>query len=191
MMLAMVACASSSPPPVAADPPPPAAAPPAAPPPVAADPPPPATAADAPPTAEQANKLKSACADPSGTVLVAVDRIKQGSQGTPDQKQTATIFNNGAWSMTDTVGGAAEAGCVSDADRIRLRDELANAPWQIKHAKFRCMMVSLVHTEYSVHGKLVWTEKVCSGETLDKASAAAIADVDAVMQKLEPNRQNI
>jgi hypothetical protein len=185
MMLALVACASPPPPP-AVDPQPAPSPPPA----VAADPPPAPVAAD-PAPATPADRMRPACGEANGAALVAVDRIKQGMQGAPDQKQTATIFDGGAWTMTDTVGGAPESGCVPDADLGRLRDELAKAPWQIQHAKFRCMMVSLVHTDYSVHGKLVWTEKVCSGETLDKASAAAIADVDAVMQKLDPNRQKI
>jgi hypothetical protein len=174
MMLALVACASPPPPAPPVDPPPA---------PIAADPLPPAMPAD--------RAKPPACADANGPALVAVDRIKQGTQGSPEQKQTATIFDNGAWSMTDTTGGAPESGCVPDDDLKRLRDELASAPWQIQHAKFRCMMVSLVHTDYTVHGKLVWTDKVCSGETLDKASAAAIADVDAEMQKLDPNRQKI
>jgi hypothetical protein len=186
MMLALVGCATASAPPE------PPINPQPAPPPVVADPPPTTpVAADAPPPASPADRMKPACAEAKGPALVAVDRIKQGAQGSPDQKQTATIFDNGAWSMTDTTGGAPESGCVPDDDLARLRDELAKASWQIQHAKFRCMMVSLVHTEYSVHGKLVWTEKVCSGETLDKASAAAIADVDAVVQKLDPNRQKI
>jgi hypothetical protein len=182
MTLALVACASSSPPPAPPVDPQPAPAPVAQP----VDPPP------APPVeAAPAERRRPACAEANGPALVVVDRIKQGSQGSPAQTQSATIFDNGAWSMNDTLGGAPESGCVPDDDFARVRDELANAPWQIQRAKFRCMMVSLVHTDYSVHGRLVWTEKVCSGETLDKASAAAIADVDAVIQKLDPNRQKI
>ncbi|HEX4452154.1 MAG TPA: hypothetical protein VH143_14855 [Kofleriaceae bacterium] len=137
------------------------------------------------------NRMRPACAEAKGPVLVAVDRIKTGAQGSPDQKQTATLFDDGAWSMTDTAGGKPESGCVPDADFKRVKAELAQATWQIAHAKFRCMLMSLVRTEYSVEGKLVWTAKVCSGETLDKASATAISDVDAVVQKLDPNRQKL
>jgi hypothetical protein len=137
------------------------------------------------------DRTRPACAEAKGPALVAVDRIKTGTQGSPDRSQTATIFDDGAWSMNDSLGGKPASGCVPDGDFKRVKDELAQATWQIAHAKFRCMMMSLVRTEYTVQGKLVWTAKVCSGETLDKASAAAITDVDAIVEKLDPNRQKL
>ena len=38
----------------------------------------------------------------------------------------------------------------------------------------------------SVKGKVVWTERMCSGQTLDKDSAAAIDAVKAAVAKLKP-----
>jgi hypothetical protein len=143
--------------------------------------------ADPPPAA----RMRPPCPLPSGAALVSVDRIKTGTQSSPEQHQTATIFENGSWSMTDTIGGKPENGCVPDAEFKHVHDELTAAPWQIQRAKIRCMMVSLVRTEYTVESKLVWTAKVCSGESLDPASATAIGDVDALVQKLDPSRAKL
>ena len=124
-----------------------------------------------------------------GPVLVEVDRIKAG---TPAQQQTTTIYASGGWSTADSAAGAKpESGCVPHEDFEPLQADLAKAPWQVTRAKIHCMAVSAVHTEYKYQGKLVWSAKLCSGESLDKDSQAAIDELDKLVDKLDPNRQKL
>jgi hypothetical protein len=137
-------------------------------------------AADAP-----AHRRAPAACEAKGPPLVEVDRIKAG---TPEQKQVTTIFENGAWSTGDATP---EVGCVPDGDFKQLRDALANAPWKVTKQRMHCMAVSPIHTEYRYKGKLVWTARLCSGEELDKDSAAAIGELDQLVDKLDPKREKL
>ena len=104
------------------------------------------------------------------------------------QKQVTTIFDSGGWSTADAKP---ESGCVPDADFKQLHADLAKATWKVTKARIDCMAVSAVHTEYAYKGKLVWSARLCSGETLDKDSAAAIDELDKLVDKLDPNRQKL
>jgi hypothetical protein len=123
--------------------------------------------------------------DAKGAVLVEVDRIKAGN---PGDKQVTTIFESGGWSAADAKP---PTGCVPDADFKQLRDDLAKATWKVTKAKIHCMAVSAVHTEYKYKGNVVWSARLCSGEELDKDSAAAIDELDKLVDKLDPNRQKL
>ena len=116
---------------------------------------------------------------PEGPILAQVDRIKAG---TPAQKQTTILYENGAWGSTDTRPDVKPAsGCVPDADLSPLRTLLAKATWKVTTAKIHCMAVSPIHTEYKVKDKLVWSARLCSGESLDKDSEAAIQQLDTTV----------
>ncbi|HEY1814655.1 MAG TPA: hypothetical protein VGG74_20030 [Kofleriaceae bacterium] len=139
-------------------------------------------------TTAAAEPPAKACAA-TGPALVQVDRIKMG---TPAQQQTTTIYASGGWATADTTAGAKpESGCVPHDDFEALKSDLAKAPWQVTRAKIHCMAMSAVHTEYKYRDKLVWSARLCSGETLDKASEAAVEELDKLVDKLVPNRQKL
>ena len=135
-------------------------------------------------TTATADTPAKACAA-KGPVLVEVDRIKAGN---PSDKQVTTIFESGGWSAADAKP---PTGCVPDGDFKQLRDDLAKATWKVTKAKIHCMAVSAVHTEYKYKGNVVWSARLCSGEELDKDSAAAIDELDKLVDKLDPNRQKL
>jgi len=125
----------------------------------------------------------TAACDLHGPTLVEVDRAKDGTH----EHQITKILEAGGWTASDRKPDEL-SGCVPDADLERLRGELAKATWNVTKARFHCDAMSPVHTDYTVKGKLVWTAKLCSGESLDKDSAAAIADLDQLVKKLAPQR---
>jgi hypothetical protein len=135
-------------------------------------------------TTAAAEPPAKACAA-KGQVLVEVDRIKAG---TPVQQQTTTIYTSGGWAAADAKPAS---GCVPHEEFEAVRTELAKATWQVSRARIHCMAVSAVHTEYKYEGKLVWSARLCSGESLDKDSQAAIDDLDKLVDKLDPNRQKL
>jgi len=149
----------------------------------------PAPVANVPPPAAEPATPKAPTCEAKGAKLAEVDTIKAG---TPQQKATTIIFENGAWSATDTRPDVkAGSGCVPEADMTSLRELLAKATWKVTTAKIHCMAVSLVHTEYTVKDKLVWTARLCSGQTLDKDSEAAIQQLDKTVADVDPSRPKL
>ena len=62
----------------------------------------------------------------------------------------------------------------------KLRAELEAAKWKITTAKIRCMAMSPNYTVVKVNGKKVIEQHMCDGQSLDEASAKALADAQAV-----------
>ena len=76
------------------------------------------------------------------------------------------------------------AGCLEDADFKQVKAALAKATWKFTTAKIKCMAMSVNHTEWTAHDKLVWDDKMCSGQTADAATQKAIDLVHALAAKL-------
>jgi len=126
---------------------------------------------------------------PTGAVLFEIDhRVTPGAKLATS---TLKVFASGAWTRdeADAEGKAAarRTGCIARPDLKQLETTLAGAPWKVTTARMRCMAISAEFTEYQVHGKLVYTLRLCSGQTLDEASRAkldaAIATVDGELAK--------
>src|SRR5882757_8461546 len=66
------------------------------------------------------------------------------------------------------------AGCLDDADFTQVKAVLAKATWKFTTAKVKCMVMSVNHTEWTVNGKVVWDDKICSGQTPDASTQKAI-----------------
>lgn len=129
---------------------------------------------------------KPACSS-AGKPVVEVKLVKLGSE---PAGHVTKIFHGDGWRAQeiDKAGKITDdkQGCADGTDVRDLEAKLAKAMWRVTTARFHCMAMATTATEYRVKGKLVWTERMCSGQTLDKDSAAAIAAVDALLAKLTP-----
>ena len=96
------------------------------------------------------------------------------------------VFAGGGWTHdeTDADGKAAaqRTGCLAKPDAKQLETTLAGAPWKITKAQFHCMAVSAQFTVYQVDGKTVFTDRLCSAESLDDKSRAKL---DAAVKLVE------
>jgi hypothetical protein len=141
------------------------------------------SAAAAPDTASKPAPRADACR-PAGSVLFEIDhRVDPGAKlGT----STTKVFANGAWTYdeTDAEGKAApqRTGCLGKPDVKQLETALHGAPWKVTTARFHCMAVSSTFTVYQVDGKPVFTQRLCSGESLDDKSRAIL---DAAIKQVE------
>ena len=126
---------------------------------------------------------------PSGSVVFEIDhRVDPGAK---IATSAVKVFGNGAWTRDETDGdgkrGAQRTGCLAKPDVQRLQTTLAGATWKINVKGIRCMAMSAEFTVYQVHGKTVFTRRLCNGETLDENSRtkldAAVAMVEAEVDK--------
>jgi len=121
-----------------------------------------------------------------GPTVVEIKLVKLGAGG---EGHVTKIFEGNGWLAHDTDKDGKDSnevkGCVAPSDVHDLQAKLAKAKWKITTARNHCMAMATTSTEYSYKGKVVWTEQMCSGKTLDKDSQAAIDAVKAVMAKLK------
>jgi len=143
-----------------------------------------ASTAFADPSGAEAKK-KVACRS-EGPTVVEVKVVQLVS----DAGHVTKIFEGNGWLAQDIDKAGKTSnedhGCMSPSDIRELQDKLAKARWKITTARVHCMAMAQTATAYTVKGKVVWTEKMCSGQTLDKDSAAAIDAVKAEVAKLKP-----
>jgi hypothetical protein len=156
----LVACASSA----SAEPPAPA-------------PPKPAPAAPAAPPAADACKA-------TGAVVFQIDhKVEPGAKLATS---AVKLYASGAWTHDETdAEGKAQAqatGCLARPDVKQVADALHAAPWKITTARIHCMAMSSSYTEYRVDGKPVFTQKLCSGQSLDAKSQAALDKAIALVE---------
>jgi hypothetical protein len=157
----LVACASNA-----------AAEPPAAAPPKAA------------PAAPAAPAGGAAACKPTGAAVFEVGhRVEPGAKLATS---TVRLYGNGAWTHdeADAEGKASPqvTGCLAKADVKPVADALHAAPWKVTTARVHCMAISSSYTEYRVDGKLVFTQKLCSGQILDDKSQAALDKANALVE---------
>jgi hypothetical protein len=131
-----------------------------------------------------ADKPADAC-KPSGKVVFEIDhRVEPGAKlATAEVK----LYPTGAWTRDAAdADGKAEpqtTGCIARADYKQIADALRAAPWKVTTARVHCMAMSSTFTEFQVDGKKVFTQKLCSGHTLDDKSRAAL---ERAVAQLEP-----
>lgn len=129
---------------------------------------------------------KPACSS-AGTPVVEIKLVKLGSE---PEGHVTKIYRGDGWRAQDIdkAGKVSndKQGCADAADVSDLRAKLDKAKWKVTTARNHCMAMATTSTDYRVKGKAVWTERMCSGQTLDKDSAAAIDAVKALVAKLTP-----
>jgi len=115
-----------------------------------------------------------------GTPMFEIDH--KADKGAKLATSAFKIFASGAWTFesADAEGKAGEPkrGCFAGDDLTKIKEDV-KVEWKVTTAKFHCMAYSSAFTEYSVDGKLVYTARVCSGQSLDEASQKALADLEA------------
>jgi hypothetical protein len=137
------------------------------------------------PPAPPAPAAGDASCKPGGKVVFEIDhRVEPGAKvGT----STSKLYASGAWTHDETDGdGKAQpptTGCLGKAAADDVGASLKAAPWKITMARIRCMAMSPQYVEFLVNGKRVYTQKLCSGQTLDDKSRAAL---DKAIAQLEP-----
>jgi hypothetical protein len=150
-----------------------------------------ASAAASPEPAAGPASPAAACR-PAGAVLFEIDhRVDPGAHLATSSTK---VFGNGAWTHeeTDADGKAApqRAGCFDKPELKQLETTLAGATWKVTTNRIRCMAMSPAYTVYLVRGKQVFTQKLCSGASLDANSRAkldaAIAQVEGGAGKPTP-----
>jgi hypothetical protein len=149
-----------------------------------------ATAAPDKPAAPAPNKpaAPARSADvcrPEGKVTFEIDhRVDPGAKL---PTSTIKVFANGAWTRdeTDADGKALPhlIGCLSTAEAKQLDTALAGATWKVTKAQFHCMAMTPQLTVYQVHGKPVFTDRLCSGESLDEKSRAKLDAAIALVEQ--------
>ena len=137
--------------------------------------------------ADPAEPMRKIMCKSEGPTVVEVKVVQLGSE---PAGHVTKLFEGNGWTAADIdkSGKAAneEKGCLGPTDVHELQAKLDKAKWKITTARNHCMAMATTSTEYTVKGKVVWTERMCSGQTLDKASADAIDAVKAAVAKLKP-----
>jgi len=122
-----------------------------------------------------------ACAA-TGTPKIVIAHKADGAPKLPTS--TFSIFDSGAWTYTAS-NAVAQNGCFTGADLEAVKKDEA-VPWKTTTAKMHCMAYSAEYTEVSVDGKLVYTQRLCNGVSLDAASQAALTDLQGRAPKTQP-----
>lgn len=127
----------------------------------------------------------SALADPckaDGTALVSVDH-----RATNQPTSITNVFAGGAWTFTakDAAGKvtAEKHGCLDKAQLDKVEAD-TKVPWTVTQKRINCKLVATTWIVDSVNGKEVFTERACGRDMLDEKSAAALADLHAIVDKL-------
>ncbi len=121
---------------------------------------------------------------PTGRALFEIrHRVEPGAKLATS---AVKLYATGAWTHdeADAEGKAQPqtAGCLARPDVKQVADALHAAPWKITTARIHCMAMSPQFTEYWVDGKLVFTQKLCSGQSLDDKSRAALDKAIALVE---------
>lgn len=96
------------------------------------------------------------------------------------QSTTTKIFASGAWTI-DTNGRRTDSGCFDRKELRAIRRAVQRAPWKVTSSPIACFAYDPDFTEYRIHGRLRFTERMCSGKTADNVTLRAI---DLVKQEL-------
>jgi hypothetical protein len=140
--------------------------------------------APAPPKPAPAAPAAPAACKPTGAVVFQIDhKVEPGSKLATS---AVKLHTTGAWirGETDPEGKAQPqtSGCLARPDVKAVADALRAAPWKTTTARIHCMAMSPSYTEYRVDGKLVFTQKLCSGQSLDDKSRAALDKAIALVE---------
>lgn len=143
-----------------------------------------APAAPKPAPAAPSTPAAPAACKPTGAAVFQIDhKVEPGAKL---KTSAVKLYPGGAWTHdeVDAEGKAQPqtAGCLAQPDVKQVIDALRAAPWKITTARIRCMAMSPQYTEYRVDGKLVFTQKLCSGQSLDDKSRVALDKAIALVE---------
>jgi hypothetical protein len=112
-----------------------------------------------------------------------------------DATSTIKIYSTGAWTFLpidqDGKAGALTTGCFDKPTLSAIRAAVDHAPWDVTFDRIVCRAYSATFTDYYVHGKLEYTQRLCNGQRLDDASAAALKKIETEMSTLLPKPDSV
>ncbi len=121
----------------------------------------------------------------TGDVLFEIDHdLDMRFSKAGGQVSSLVLYATGAWTLETRSADprpSTTSGCLDAKQLTEIRKDLERATWHIDHAEITCMAISANYTEYLANGKLVFTERVCSPDSLDKKSAASLADIERIL----------
>jgi hypothetical protein len=140
--------------------------------------------APATPAAPAAPAAPADACKASGAVVFQIDhKVEPGAKLATS---AVKLYASGAWTHAEVdAEGKAQpqtTSCLARPDVKQVTDALHAAPWKTTTARIHCMAMSPQFTEYRVDGKLVFTQKLCSGQNLDDKSRAALDKAIALVE---------
>jgi hypothetical protein len=132
--------------------------------------------------AAQARPAAAECKQ-TGPVIIEIDNML--GQGLARTLSSTVIYDTGAWrhEVYADKGGptTTTSGCILASTLDPVKGELAKASWKVTRNPVTCDAIGLGFDVYKLHGKPVWTERLCQHEVLDKVSAQAILDLKKIV----------
>jgi hypothetical protein len=122
---------------------------------------------------------------PSGTPIFESKLAPRQAGGGPTE--TRAIYGDGAFTLeaTDKDGKSTQhvtGVCIDHAQLDAAKAALKGATWKVTTARVKCMAMSNQVTTYSASGKDVFVETLCSGKSLDTASADSLAKLKDILK---------
>jgi len=126
--------------------------------------------------------LPRECA-PSGNVLFEIDQA--ADRASKLVTATTKLYPNGAWrtEWIDVDGKVARTavGCLVPSSVDHIRDDLRAAKWKVTHYPIACRGYSPRFTTYSWNRRVMFTDRVCSHDTLDDDSRQVLERIDCTL----------
>lgn len=115
--------------------------------------------------------------------------IRERTEQLDKSETTTKIFDSGVWTIEHD--GAIERGRFEPGELREIRRALQRAPWHITTSPIACFARDLNFTEYVMHGRLMFTDRVCSGKTADSVTRQALNLVkqDLAEERAEAHRR--
>jgi hypothetical protein len=122
----------------------------------------------------------AACSD-SGGVLFEIDQKIEMNSPLEDMPQTSELelYEGGKWTLTK--GKQTSSGCLSKQQMKTISDDLARADWKFAIAEAACAAISSSYTQYSSHGKVVWSQHMCQLEYLNDKSRRSLDEIEKIL----------
>jgi len=125
-----------------------------------------------------AEPAKPRTCSPAGGVLFEIDQRATGKRTTA----TTRLYANGAWRSqtfdTDGTRADTEQGCLAPDVMKAIADALRGAPWKVTHSQPTCTLSPRWST-FKWKTRTLFTERDCSGNSLDEQSTQALDLIEA------------
>jgi hypothetical protein len=110
--------------------------------------------------------------------------IRYGSVS-PAPTKTVEVTSSGAWAVKlfDASGSlvSVSRGHLDRKVYEQVRAAVIAAPWTITQSSIACFAYSPSYTQYSIQGKAMFTDQMCSGATADAMTLASIATIESAL----------
>jgi hypothetical protein len=90
------------------------------------------------------------------------------------------LRSDGRWTFAGTT---TKSGTLSRA-QLQTIQRLVRTRWSVKTHEVACLAYAMEYTQYSVNGRMVWHDEMCSGTSLDRVSAKRLDQVMAIVRPL-------